>query len=296
MSERVSDDAYARRTIAVGGRRLEVYELVSGGRSSEDAIVFLHGMAASWSIWAPVARRLGARARTLCVELPWSSDGGREWAMAPARSLHMIFRSLGLDRFTAVAHSFAATALLAYLDRYGDGLLENIVCVCPFYQDAVEKFDWSTLVYFVDRFHAFLREGLVARQPSYGGGPTVDLMAARVQERIGPEGWLQFFGLFCRTPRLRLSHVERPALVLGGSEDIASRPRYSRELAAAFPRAEVRILEGSGHFPMLQRPAEFTAVVEQFLSRHRRCRQRAGVLGSPGAAGPSHGKEVKSCR
>src|SRR5712691_5225982 len=201
-----------------------------------------------------------------------------------------------LDRFTAVAHSFAGTALLAYLDRYGDGLLENIVCVCPFYQDAVEKFDWSTLVYFVDRFHGFLREGLVARQPSYAGRPTVDLMAARVQESIGPEGWLQFFGLFCRTPRLDLSHVERPALVLGGSEDIASRPRYSRELAAALPRAEVRILEGSGHFPMLQRPAEFTAVVEQFLSRHRRCRQRAGVLGSPGAAGPSHGKEVKSCR
>ena len=281
----MSDEPYARRTIAVGGRRLEVYELAGGGRSSEDAIVFLHGMAASWSIWAPVARRLGARARTLCVELPWSSDGGREWAMAPARSLHMIFRSLGLDRFTAVAHSFAATALLAYLDRYGDGLLENIVCVCPFYQDAVEKFDWSTLVYFVDRFHGFLREGLVARQPSYAGRPTVDLMAARVQESIGPEGWLQFFGLFCRTPRLDLSHVERPALVLGGSEDIASRPRYSRELAAALPRAEARILRGSGHFPMLQNPAEFSAIVGQFLGRHRGCGRRAGALRSRGAAG-----------
>lgn len=292
----MSDEPYARRTIAVGGRRLEVYELGGGGRSSGEAIVFLHGMAASWSIWAPVARRLGARARTLCVELPWSSDGGREWAMAPARSLHMIFRSLGLDRFTVVAHSFAATALLAYLDRYGAGLLETIVCVCPFYQDAVEKFDWSTLVYFVDRFHGFLREGLVARQPSYAGGPTVDQMAARVQERIGPEGWLQFFGLFCRTPRLRLSHVERPVLVLGGSGDIASRPRYSRELAAAFPRAEVRILRGRGHFPMLQNPAEFTAVVEQFVSRHGRGRPHARALGSRGADRLRMAKGVKSCR
>ena len=278
----------------MGGRRLEVHEFFGAG-SSEDAIVFLHGMAASWSIWAPVAQRLGVRARTLCVEMPWSSDGGREWAMAPARSLHIIFRSLALGRFTVVAHSFAATALLAYLDRYGAGAVENIVCVCPFYQDAVEKFDWSTLVYFVDRFHGFLRDGLVARRPSYAGRPTVDLMAARVQERIGPEGWLQFFGLFCRTPRLRLSHVERPALVLGGSEDIASRPRYSRELAAALPRAEVRILRGRGHFPMLQDPAEFTAIVEQFLRRHRR-RQRVGALGSRGAATASQEKEVKSCR
>ena len=272
---------YALRTLEVGGHRLDVYEPTPGGGSPEHTVVFLHGMEGSWSIWDPVAWRLRYRVRALCLELPWSSaHGAREWPMSPARWLNVIFRSLGVERFTVVAHSFGASALLAYLDRYGTSRLDSIVCVCPFYQDSVEKFDWSTLVYFVDQFHGFMREGILAREPSYARSAVVDLMATRVREKIGPEGWLQFFSLFCRTPRLDLSLITRPALVLGGSEDIASRPRYSQELAAALPRGEVRIFEGARHFPMLERPAEFATVLEEFLAHPRHSSGRAGARGA----------------
>jgi pimeloyl-ACP methyl ester carboxylesterase len=270
---------YALRRLEVGGHRLEVFEPAFDGASPEHTVVFLHGMEGSWSIWDPVAWQLRFRVRALCVELPWSSaHSGRDWAMSPGRWLHAIFRALALERFTVVAHSFGANALLAYLDRYGAARLESLVCVCPFYQDSVEKFDWSTLTYFVEQFHGFMREGILAREPAYTRSAVVDLMATRVREKIGPEGWLQFFGLFCRTPRLDLSHIDQPALVVAGSEDIASRPRYSRELAAAFPRGDLRVFEGGRHFPMLERPEEFAAVLQEFLGRPRPV---------PGLAGPA---------
>jgi pimeloyl-ACP methyl ester carboxylesterase len=281
-----SDRWYALRRLEVGGHRLEVYEPATDGASPEHTIVFLHGMEGSWSIWDPVAWQLRFRARALCVELPWSSaHGGREWTMSPGRWLHVIFRAVGVERFTVVAHSFGASALLAYLDRYGADRLESVVCVCPFYQDSVEKFDWSTLTYFVDQFHGFMREGILAREPAYARSRVVDHMAARVREKIGPEGWLQFFGLFCRTPRLDLSVIDRPALIVAGSEDVASRPRYSRELAAAFPRGDLRVFEGGRHFPMLERPEEFAAVLEEFLARPRH---------GSGVAGPVTGGKRRS--
>jgi pimeloyl-ACP methyl ester carboxylesterase len=36
----------------------------------------------------------------------------------------------------------------------------------------------------------------------------------------------------------------------------------------AFPRAEVHVLERSGHWPFVDDPATVTAAIEQFLARH----------------------------
>jgi pimeloyl-ACP methyl ester carboxylesterase len=65
--------------------------------------------------------------------------------------------------------------------------------------------------------------------------------------------------------RVALASLAAPALVVGGDLDPAPTPRVVRELAALFRNGRVVTLPESGHFPWLDAPADFVAVVREFL-------------------------------
>jgi proline iminopeptidase len=63
-----------------------------------------------------------------------------------------------------------------------------------------------------------------------------------------------------------LSGVQTPALVIHGAGDpipFASTSGY----AQALPNGELRVIQGAGHFPWLEEPAEFFTAVNTFLRR-----------------------------
>ena len=92
-------------------------------------------------------------------------------------------------------------------------------------------------------------------------------MALRVQDRIGPYGWVRFFETYLRTPQLRLDRIVVPCLIISGAQDIAASPADARALASALPfaRARVHIIQDCGHFPMTERAEAFGALVNDFL-------------------------------
>jgi pimeloyl-ACP methyl ester carboxylesterase len=61
-------------------------------------------------------------------------------------------------------------------------------------------------------------------------------------------------------------------LVLTGAADIAARPDDGRSLADALPHGRFALVEGCGHFPMLEQPDQLARIVGDFLtdvrSRH----------------------------
>lgn len=65
----------------------------------------------------------------------------------------------------------------------------------------------------------------------------------------------------------QLQAVNVPTLVLVGSEDAATTPRDSRELAAAIPGATLVILPGAGHMSNWEDPDGFNRAVRTFLDR-----------------------------
>jgi proline iminopeptidase len=58
--------------------------------------------------------------------------------------------------------------------------------------------------------------------------------------------------------------VQSPTLVIHGSEDLIP-PGSSAEWAETIPNAELEVIEGSGHYPHLEAPERFFAVVDRFL-------------------------------
>jgi 2-succinyl-6-hydroxy-2,4-cyclohexadiene-1-carboxylate synthase len=56
-----------------------------------------------------------------------------------------------------------------------------------------------------------------------------------------------------------------PSLWIAGSRDTVMEPRYVRHLAGYAPHHQVSELEGAGHLPMLQMPAQLAAILRAWL-------------------------------
>jgi len=67
--------------------------------------------------------------------------------------------------------------------------------------------------------------------------------------------------------RDRLGGVLPPALVLCGTQDEMTPPRYSEFLHAHLPRAELVLIEGAGHMVMLEQPRAVNEALQRFLGR-----------------------------
>jgi len=68
--------------------------------------------------------------------------------------------------------------------------------------------------------------------------------------------------------REQLSQVSKPTLIIGGSEDILTPPWFQQYLHEKIEFSVLKIIEGAGHFSMIEKPKEFNATFFEFLKRH----------------------------
>jgi pimeloyl-ACP methyl ester carboxylesterase len=76
-------------------------------------------------------------------------------------------------------------------------------------------------------------------------------------------GWKPFM----HSPKLyeRLKRIDCPTLVVWGSSDRVVTPEYGRAYSASIPGARFERIEQAGHYPYLEQPDQFAAVLESFL-------------------------------
>ncbi|HVZ52193.1 MAG TPA: alpha/beta fold hydrolase [Pseudolabrys sp.] len=66
----------------------------------------------------------------------------------------------------------------------------------------------------------------------------------------------------------RLSHVERPTLIVCGDQDLCTPLNLSEELAQAIPGAKLAVVKGAGHFVYLECEQEFFDICRGFVDGH----------------------------
>ena len=67
--------------------------------------------------------------------------------------------------------------------------------------------------------------------------------------------------------RAALAALDVPVRVLAGARDSGNPPSVMAEVAALFPDAELVVQDNGGHFPWVDDPAGFVALVEDFVRR-----------------------------
>jgi pimeloyl-ACP methyl ester carboxylesterase len=98
--------------------------------------------------------------------------------------------------------------------------------------------------------------------------------AAQAQSAAEPGQFAQlatdgFYAGFDQDPALhqRLRALTAPVLLVAGEYDIWPTSAAVRELAALFNHADLALLPQTGHFPWVDDPASFAALVDDFLAR-----------------------------
>lgn len=101
----------------------------------------------------------------------------------------------------------------------------------------------------------------VSEQPLAG-----EVMA--MAERVGKAAFLRQQAAILGRPDSRpdLPRVAVPTLVAVGAQDALTPPEFAREIAAGIPGARLEIIADCGHLPTMERPAEATALMRDFLS------------------------------
>jgi 3-oxoadipate enol-lactonase len=72
-------------------------------------------------------------------------------------------------------------------------------------------------------------------------------------------------GVFNWNIKNRLGEIRKPTVVLAGEEDQGTPLAANKFLADNIPGAKLSVVKDVGHFYQLEKPAEFTAAVKQFI-------------------------------
>jgi pimeloyl-ACP methyl ester carboxylesterase len=67
-----------------------------------------------------------------------------------------------------------------------------------------------------------------------------------------------------------LNQIKQPTLLVWGNNDIITPPFVGREFNKLIPNSELYFVDKCGHAPMMEVPAEFNAILSQFLLKLKR--------------------------
>jgi pimeloyl-ACP methyl ester carboxylesterase len=259
-------------------------ELAADDEGAGDALVLLHGVAASRLVWRRVIGPLARGRRVIAVDVP---GFGESEPAGPGFDLDRVadrlIGGLQLDRFDLVGHSLGGAVAVATAARHRDAV-RRLVLVAP-----------AGLAPRATRVAAAL--GAAAERSVYARRAIGYQLAARSRGRQAMFGATvaDAAGLHPADARLlldasaggrRVAAGVRRALEADLRDDLAAAPMPVGLIWGAVdrivpyggleavrrlrPDTAVETIAATGHIPQIERPAEFVAALERILDALRR--------------------------
>lgn len=234
---------------------------------SQRVFVLIHGAGMDASAFADLAPHLPGRVVTPVLPGHGGIDGGASGSIeAMAENLaHVLDEE---PSFVLCGHSMGALVALALAAALPPPRLEGLVLMGAGVLMPVNAQLLQTAADDPDAAFAMILKWGVSK----GADPALrERLAAR---RIKPAAGVLARDLAAcdawRGARVCAERVAAPVLVLAGAEDKMTPPAGGQDLAELFSKADFRILPGSGHMMMAERPAETAQAILDFLDKNRR--------------------------
>jgi len=265
-----------RRTqLRLGGELVDVIRLGKG-----DPLVLVPGLAGSWKLVLPLARRLARHFEVITYGLrgdglPSAGFAGpqsRVWDMgAHGDDLASVIDHLGLERPTVFGVSFGgAVALQMAIDhpsRLGALIIQGTdarfrtTIGTSVARRVLERFPLPTDNRFVNQFFNLLHG--VKPEP----GPLVDFVIERIWETDQSIMAQRLAQIENFDVTEQLWRIDAPTLVVAGSKDVIVPESRQKLLAQSIAGARFESVEGAGHIGFLTHRPEVARLVRRHLSR-----------------------------
>ncbi len=230
-------------------------------------MILVHGAGASYVVWVEQIREFSATHRLIVPDL--SGHGLSESYSEDitidgdyACELAALVEHLDLKGFVLVGHSMGGGVVMAYTLNKEFRPPRGLVLV-----DTSSNLDLSrlavglaieTIENYLNRFRK-----VVVRDHS----PVYDIKGSEIHHRkITPrliKRDLKACDDFDVTDRL--SDIDVPTFVLVGEDDDIIPPYVALGLEKALPRADIAVVRGADHSPMIEQPAEFNRLLREFF-------------------------------
>ncbi|MBP0453515.1 alpha/beta hydrolase [Kitasatospora sp. RG8] len=297
--------------ITTDGTRL-VYRDSGGGGVP---LVMLHGWGQTQAMFRHQVEGLAPGRRVVTVDLRGHGESGKPrhgYRIARlSRDVLELVDHLRLARFDALGWSMGVSVWWSFIDQYGTGRIRRLVAVdqpaavaaVPWMtgrerQDSGAIFDVPELLALGaalaapggDEVRADFVRGMFSGEPD---PEVLAFVAEQIRSTPAHAGVPLLFDHCTQDWRDVLPRIDVPTLVIG-CEGSHVHPGSQRYIAERIPGARLHVFPSgvaSSHFPFLENPAAFNAVVEDFL---------AGDPGIPAPPGPRppgpHGPESPRAR
>ncbi|MEU8708535.1 alpha/beta hydrolase [Streptomyces sp. NPDC048565] len=278
---RVNDDTRASEGSVIGLEHGDIHVCQDGPREAP-VLLLIHGSASSSRSWDALVPLLAGLHRVIRIDLPGHGrsaepDDGDYAPPEQARRIGTVLDRLGVEHAVIVGHSsggYAATAL------------------------AEQRPELVTALALIDTgpsMGAFIAPGSAAFRPEQWPPPDEQIRqfastGFRAGYHVPQELVEELRGLTFRAITTamqasiaylneralpdRLLAVGKPLLVIFGDEDLRWRPSSAADYRVV-PGAEVELLPGSGHTPIMEDPPGTAALLLPFAETHA-ARQRKG--------------------
>ncbi|MFN2290826.1 MAG: alpha/beta fold hydrolase [Anaerolineae bacterium] len=251
-------------------------------------VILLHGWLGSWGCWLGTMESLAHFRRTYAIDF-WGfgeSDKRREsYNVSDFVALaDQFMERLGIQSAPVIGHSMGGTvALNLALDR--PQRVERVAAVgAPVDGRSLNVFlklaGYPWIAFLVWNSPSLLRLGIRLFAPWIAANwSDWYKLLMRDLSRMTLESFLWSIHSLHRTDlRPRLGGLRMPALGVYGRGDKIVDPRQSM-LFEGLVNSRVELLDGSRHFPMLDEPDAFHAVIARFLSDGEPAARHVSVVG-----------------
>lgn len=268
----------SEHTVAAAGH--EIHYLAGG--TGEPVLLLLHGIFAEKEHWVDFARHLPGQYRVIAPDLPGFGESGRRDGESydyatQVRRLRELLDALGLQRVHVAGSSMGGTIAALFAIQYPErvasvafiGAPHGIRSPRPSTLDRqLDAGEAPLVVRTPEQFEAML--SLIFAQRPWLPYPV--LQAARAEAIAQADSNLRIWQRQVVDRYLldaQVGQVRQPVLALWGGAEQVFDPSGAQALRAKLPQADVQVLPGMGHLPMMEAPAATARAYAAFLERQR---------------------------
>jgi pimeloyl-ACP methyl ester carboxylesterase len=229
------------------------YEVLGRGRP----IIFLHGWVGSWRYWISSMQVASTSFRAYGLDFWGFGESARESKYysidEQTNLLNRFLDEMGIGKVALVGHSLGALVGFNFCARWPQSVDRMIAVNCPLYYDSINpRLRTSSLQDLVNWLGNKTPESTAA---------LADAVKAAPQAVTDSISSFQTNGLFGK-----MRQTQIPCLLVHGQNDPAI-PAPPADSSINLPHMMHHVvLEGSGHFPMIDESARFNRLMTDFLA------------------------------
>ena len=273
-----------QRWVTVEGRAINVIELGEG-----PPVLLIHGHAGCWQNWLENIPALAREHRVIAMDLPgfgWSPMPSGEISItAYARTLDRLCDQLGVETTAVVGNSMGGFIAAEMAIRHPQRV-ERLVLVAAaglsrhymripirvmssrrlnpewLYKLLAAPYPRARKMARRARLRKFALWAVVHHPEKLSPPIAAYLIAGSGRPAAAPGA----FALATYDFRDHIGAIECPTLVLWGANDFVIDAGAANRYEKLIPHSRKVVLDDTGHVPMVERPARFNAIVEEFLA------------------------------